>query len=131
MIKGLQGSSSIVVDGGNTSLQYVSQDTNNPMQGMVRVYGTDLQVFNGGTWVNIQTSYATIRLTPETEMLLQWIRDKRAEEQEIESLAADHPAVRIAKENLNAVKAEMNRAEQQLKATLILSKEFENNSVGS
>lgn len=122
------GSKGVNVLGGNTSLQYVNQNPNNPMQGMVRVWGTDLQVFDGSTWQNIQSSYATIELDTETQAMLQWIRDKQAEERQIDALSNDHPAVRIAKENLNKVKAEMARAEQQLKATVILSKDYENNA---
>ena len=121
------GSKGVFVGGGNTSLQYVSQNVGNPMQGMIRVWGTDMQVFDGSGWQNIQSSYASIELDNDTQSLLQWIRNKRAEEQEIESLAADHPAVRIAKENLNKARAEIERAEQQLKATVILSKEYEIN----
>ena len=121
------GSKGVNVLGGNTSLQYVNQNSSNPMQGMVRVYGTDLQVFDGSNWSNIASSYATVELDAETQTLLQWIREKQKEEREIESLSNDHPAVRIAKENLNKSKAEMERAEQQLKATVILSKEYEIN----
>jgi endoglucanase Acf2 len=127
MIKGIMGSKGVNVLGGNTSLQYVNQNSSNPMQGMVRVYGSDLQVFDGSNWSNIASSYATVELDAETQTLLQWIREKQKEEREIESLSNDHPAVRIAKENLNKVKAEMERAEQQLKATVILSKEYEIN----
>jgi hypothetical protein len=125
MIKGLMGSKGVNVVGGNNSLQYINQNTNNPMQGMVRVWGTDLQVFDGSMWQSIQSSYATVELDAETQSMLQWIRKKQDEEREIEALSQDHPAVRIAKENLNKVKAEMERAEQQLKATVILSKEYE------
>lgn len=124
MIKGLQGSPGVIVDGGNTSLQYVSQDTNNPLQGMVRVWGTELQVFNGGVWQNIASSYATVRLDSTTYELIEWAKKKREEERQIEALAADHPAVMIAKENLNKVKEELANAEKQLKATVILSKEI-------
>ena len=121
------GSKGVNVLGGNTSLQYVNQNPNNPMQGMVRVWGSDLQVFDGSSWQNIMSSYATVELDSETQTLLQWIRNKQAEEREIETLSNDHPAVRIAKENLNKIKAEMDRAEKQLKATVILSKEHEIN----
>jgi hypothetical protein len=125
MIKGLQGSMGVVVDGGNTSLQYVSPDNNNPLQGMVRVWGTDLQVFSNGVWQNIPSSYATVRLDATTYELIEWARKKREEERQIEALAADHPAVKIAKENLNKVKENLANAEKQLKATVILSKEYE------
>jgi hypothetical protein len=125
MIKGLQGSMGVVVDGGNTSLQYVSPDNNNPLQGMVRVRGTDLQVFSNGVWQNIVSSYATVRLDATTYELIEWARKKREEERQIEALAADHPAVKIAKENLNKIKENLANAEKQLKATVILSKEYE------
>ncbi len=42
------------------------------------------------------------------------------EEQEMKALAEKHPAVAIALENLN-------KAQQQLKATIILSKEYQTN----
>ena len=119
------GARGVNVMGGNTSLQYVNQNTSNPMQGMVRVWGTDLQVFDGAGWQNIQSSYATVELDMETQNLLQWIRKKQEEEREIEELSTDHPAVRIAKENLNKIKAQLEQAEQQLKATVILSKDHE------
>ena len=127
MIKGLQGGPGVIVDGGNTSLQYVSQDTNNPMQGMVRVYGTDLQVFNGGAWQPIATSYATVRLDPETERLLNYVRKQQQEEVELRALISGHhhPAVEIAQENLNKVLDDLDRAKKQLKATVILSREYE------
>jgi hypothetical protein len=127
MIKGITGGPGVVVAGGTTSLQYVSTNPSNPMQGMVRVSGNDLQVFDGSGWQNIVSSYASVELDHETRELLTWIRKKQAEEKEIESLAEDHPAVRIAKENLNKVKAELEQAEKQLKATVILSKDYENN----
>ena len=122
------GSRGVNVLGGNTSLQYVNQNPNNPMQGMVRIWGTDLQVFDGSTWQNIASSYATVELDSETQNLLEYIRKKQKEEQEIDALSNDHPAVRIAKENLNKVKADMALAEQQLKVTVILSKDYENNA---
>jgi hypothetical protein len=131
MIKGIMGTKGINVLGGNTSVPYVNMGSGsmgNPMQGMMRIYGSDMQVFDGSSWINLSASYATVELDAETQTLLQWIRDKRKEEAEIESLSNDHPAVRIAKENLNKVKVEMARAEQQLKATVILSKDYENNA---
>ena len=125
MIKGLQGGPGVIVDGGNTSLQYVSQDSNNPLQGMVRISGTDLQVFSGGAWQLVMSSYATVRLDPATYDLLEWAKKKKAEEELLSTLPNDHPAVKIAKENLNKVKEQLANAEKQLKATTILSKEYE------
>ena len=47
MIKGLQGDSYIVVSGGDTAVPYVTQNTNNPMQGMIRINGNLLETFDG------------------------------------------------------------------------------------
>jgi hypothetical protein len=129
MIKGLAGSQGVVVNGGNTSLPYVNQNVSNPMQGMIRVWGTDLQVFDGTNWSMIPSSYATIELDSEARNLLDYVRQQRNEELELKALISGHhhPAVRIAQENLNKVKEELDRAKQQLKATVILSKEHEIN----
>ena len=118
MIKGLAGSQGVIVNSGNTSLPYVNQNVSNPMQGMIRVWGTDMQVFDGTNWSVIASSYATVELDSETRNLLQWIRDKKKEEAEIGALSKDHPAIKIALDNLN-------KAQQQLKATVILSKEYD------
>jgi hypothetical protein len=128
MIKGLMGSNGIAVDGGNTSLPYVNQNVSNPMQGMIRVWGTDLQVFDGANWSMIPSSYATVELDTETKNLLDYVREQRKEELQLKALISghNHPAVRIAQENLNKVMEELDRAKQQLKATVILSKEYEN-----
>jgi hypothetical protein len=70
-------------------------------------------------WKQLESSYASVGLTPEAESILQWARQKRNEELEMTALGNTHPAVKIAVENLN-------KAEQQLKATVILSRETAN-----
>ena len=127
MIKGLQGTPGIIVDGGNTSLPYVNQNSNNPMQGIVRVWGSDLQVFDGSSWQNIQSSYATVRLDPNTERLLDYVRKQQQEEMELKALISSHshPAIMAAQENLNKVLDDLDRAKKQLKATVILSREYQ------
>jgi hypothetical protein len=120
MIKGLMGSNGIAVNGGNTSLQYVNQNVSNPMQGMIRVWGTDMQVFEGTNWTNMQTSYATVELDTETKMLLEWAKTKKRDEEMLLTLPSDHPSVKAAKQNLNNAKLEVKRLEEQLKITEIL-----------
>ena len=114
------GSNGIAVNGGNTSLQYVNQNVSNPMQGMIRVWGTDMQVFEGTSWTNIQTSYATVELDTETKMLLEWAKTKKRDEEMLLTLPSDHPSVKAAKQNLNKAKLEVKRLEDQLKITEIL-----------
>jgi hypothetical protein len=77
MIKGIMGSQGVVVNGGNTALPYVSQNNANPMQGMLRIWGSDMQVFDGTTWMNLSTSYATVELNGHSQALLQWVESQR------------------------------------------------------
>ena len=77
MIKGLMGNQGVIVSGGNTSLPYVNQNSANPMQGMIRVWGNDMQVFDGTSWMTMSTSYATVGLDADSQDLLQWARTQR------------------------------------------------------
>ena len=117
------GSNGITVGGGNTSLQYVNQNSSNPMQGMIRVWGTDLQVFDGNSWATIQSSYATVELSGDIQHLLNWVKKKKLDEEMILTWPSEHPAIKIAKQNLNKAKLEVIRLEEQLEITQILSKE--------
>jgi hypothetical protein len=123
MIKGLTNGAGIKVSGGNTSVPYVNQHQDNPIQGMIRVWGTDLQVFNGTNWQHINSSYATVELDTDALDLLQWVRKKKIEEEVLISLPSDNPAVKIARQNVNRAKQELARAEEQLKITEILSQD--------
>ena len=118
MIKGLQGVSGLTVSGGNTSIPYVTQNINNPMQGMLRVNGNDMQVFDGSGWIAMTTSYASVGLDPDTQDLLLWARKRRDEESKWYALASSNEAVRIALEQLE-------QAKTRLELTAILSREYE------
>jgi hypothetical protein len=121
MIKGLQGISGITVSGGNTSVPYVNQNHSNPIQGMIRIWGSDMQVFDGSSWMNLSTSYSTVGLDQDTQNLLQWVRSKQRQEIEILELATKNEAVRIALENVK-------KAQDQLTITAHLSREHETTS---
>ena len=121
MIKGLQGITNVIVSGGNTSVPYVNQNPSNPMQGMIRVWGNDMQVFDGSSWMNLSTSYATVGLDQDTQNLLHWVRSKQRQEIEILELATKNEAVRIALENVK-------KAQDQLTITAHLSREYETTS---
>jgi len=125
MIKGLMGGANIVVNGGNTSMPYVSMSNgnmSNPMQGMLRINGSDMQVWDGSGWITISTSYATVDLSPDAQSVLQWAREQRDKQLEYVRMAKDNPAVQNA---LNAIK----HAEAQLDLIAKLSKDYENEGV--
>jgi hypothetical protein len=98
MIKGLQGIGGVTVTGGNTSVPYVNPNVNNPMQGMMRINGTDLQVFDGSSWLNLSTSYATVGLEPTAEEAIKWVRYKMEEERDLLQRMEQHPGLKQAYE---------------------------------
>jgi hypothetical protein len=118
MIKGLQGITGITVSGGNTALPYVGPNSNNPMTGMIRINGTEMEVFNGSGWQMLSTSYATVGLDHDVLDIVQWARKKRDEELAWESLAKDNRAVKIALDNLE-------QARRQLNITAKLAREYD------
>jgi len=100
MIKGLMGGKGVIVSGGNASVPYVSMNNTNPMQGMLRVWGSDMQVFDGSSWMTMSTSYATAELDAETQDLLQWARTQRTMAMNRLTLAQNNPALMKVLERL-------------------------------
>lgn len=96
MIKGLMGNQGVTVSGGNTALPYISSNANNPIQGMIRINNTDLEVFNGTAWQSLPSSYATVTLDQDTQDLLQWARTQRALERNRAVLIELNPALEKA-----------------------------------
>ena len=121
MIKGLMGTQGVIVDGGNTSLPYVSQNDSNSFQGLMRIRGNDIQYYDNGGWNNLASSYATVRLDPNTESLLKWCEAQRTMAIRRLELAAKHPALEKA---LEAIK----RAEDNYET---LAKFVENDPVST
>ena len=106
MIKGLTGTCGVTVSGGNTALPYISPNANNPIQGMIRVHNTDLEVFNGTGWQSLPSSYATVSLDPDAQDLLMWARKQREEELALENLAQTNPTI---KDLVEQVKIKQNQ----------------------
>lgn len=119
MIKNLTASGRYVqVQGGSPAQMYINNYSGAMGVGDVRFNtgNQSLQVYDGNSWQDLQGAYSMVGLTAEAESLLDWARDQRNKQYEIEALAKTSTAVAIAVENLNKAKA-------QLEATVILSKE--------
>lgn len=96
-------------------------NTSQPMAGMLRYHsGGRVEVFDGNSWITASGS-ANVALSPDATQAITWAIQKQREEQELEKLSKEHPAVQAALENLR-------RAEEQLKTTIILSKDEETTS---
>jgi hypothetical protein len=118
MIKGINPQGMFTqVSGGSPSGNYYQ--TGQPMSGMTRYVSNNLEVYDGSSWQQIGSSYASIGLTANAEAAINWALSKMNEEAELEKLSSEHPAVKAAYDN-------MKRAAEQLKATIILSKEHDN-----
>jgi len=103
------GSQGVIVNGGNTSLPYVNMSSGpmgNPMQGMLRLYGSDMQVFDGSSWITLSTSYATVELDARTQATLKWAEAQRDISYKRMETVQKHPALTKALEAI--AKAEAN-----------------------
>ena len=115
MIKGLMGSEGVFVDNGNNSLPYHTPQMGDNFSGVLRLNGTDIQYYNNGTWINLPTSYATVRMDSS---ILNWVREKQTKEREHEKELAylkrrseEHPSLKKAYEAII-------RAEERLNAEI-------------
>ena len=121
MISNINGGTHVVVSNGNPSGPYISNHSNKSMVGMVRYNGNYLEVYDGSAWLMLSTSPVNIELTGSANAAIAWAMSKMAEEAELQRMADSHPAVKAAYEN-------MKRAAEQLKATIILSKDEQTTS---
>ena len=90
------GNKGVTVGAGDVSTPYINNNSSNPMQGMIRLWGTDFQVFDGNTWIQLASSYATVSLDQDTQDLLLWARTQRQLERNRASLIENNPALEKA-----------------------------------
>jgi hypothetical protein len=50
-------------------------------------------VYDGMTWLSMSTSFPTVELNGDVQLILNWARMKMSEEARIKELAAKHPSV--------------------------------------
>jgi hypothetical protein len=80
---------------------------NNVSAGMVRYNGLtkNFEVYDGTTWITVQSSVASVGLTTEAVGLLEWAREKRNDEARLKALADKHPGIKDLKEKLDIMVA--------------------------
>ena len=113
MIKGLMGSDGVFVEGGNNSLPYHSPQQGDSFSGVLRLNGTDIQYYNNGMWINLPTSYATVRMDSS---ITSWVREKQSREQEqkkeleyLKRRSEEHPSLKKAYEAIIRAEERLNR----------------------
>jgi hypothetical protein len=105
MIKSITGGPGLIVNGGSVSFPYVPMNSNNPVQGMLRLNGQDIQTFDGSGWVTVAASYANVSLDTESLDLLQWARTQRQLETNRKTLIENNPALKKAYEAVQRAEA--------------------------
>jgi hypothetical protein len=104
MIKGLTGGPGIAASGGIT-YPYIPMNPNNPIQGMLRLNGQDIQTFDGSGWITLGASYANVSLDADSLDLLQWARTQRQLELNRKTLIENNPALQKAQEAIKRAEA--------------------------
>jgi hypothetical protein len=62
-----------------------------------------LEINDGVIWRQVNWNYPTIELDTETQEILEWARNKMAQEREVEKLAQEYPAVAEIKEKMDLI----------------------------
>jgi uncharacterized radical SAM superfamily protein len=85
----------VMVNGGYPATTYINTSSGYMNVGDVR-YNTQMQrleVYDGQMWLEINTSHASVGLTPDAERALDWANQKIAEEVELDRLAASNATI--------------------------------------
>lgn len=111
MIRNLTAGYGIHIGNNSFSIPYI--DSTRPSAGMVRYMNNNLEVYDGNSWMIMQSIYPQVELTGDVQTVINWARAKMAEEARIKELAAKHLSVADA---LTAVE----RAEEQVRIVAAL-----------
>ena len=96
MIKTVNGSGRyMMVQGGFPATTYINTGSGYMNVGDVR-FNTNMQrleVYDGQMWVEMNTSHASVGLTPDAESALDWALRRMREDLELEYLAKSNPTI--------------------------------------
>ena len=108
----------VMVQGGFPATTYINTSPGYMNVGDVR-YNTSIQrleVYDGNMWVELNTSHASVGLTPEAEMAIDWAINKKREDAILEEKARNNPAI------ADLLK-ERQKIEDQIKVIEILTRD--------
>ena len=96
MIKSITPIGRYITVTNSTSSTYVNGYGGSQGVGNMR-YNTssqNMEVFDGNNWVTLNMAMPSIGLNADAESLLDWARQKRNEELELQALAQEHPSIK-------------------------------------
>jgi hypothetical protein len=91
MINNITQGLGINISGNSYSTPYV--DMSRASAGMVRSDGSIMEVYDGSSWLRLNSSIPQIQLDGVTLEAIQWVRQKMEEEKQMSELAKKHPTV--------------------------------------
>jgi hypothetical protein len=91
MIRNITGGVGVQVSGSVYNSPYI--DSTRASAGMIRYVNNNLEVYDGSSWLPLQSSYPTIELDGITQEAIQWTRRRMEEEKRMLELAKKHPTV--------------------------------------
>ena len=91
MIRNITGGPGIHVSGSLYNAPYI--DSTRASAGMVRYVGGNLEVYDGSSWLPLQSSYPLVELDGVAQEAIQWTIRKMEEEKRMLELARNHPTV--------------------------------------
>lgn len=85
----------IMVNGGFPATTYMNTSSGLMSVGDLRYNSNKqcLEVYDGYTWLELNTSHASVGLTPDAERAIDWAIRKQREDADLESLAKSNPAI--------------------------------------
>ena len=118
MIKNITPGSGITINNNHStwpSFYNTVSSTGNSLVGQLRYNGSSqyLEVYDGNSWLMMNSAYPTIELSPHVQAVVAWAQTKMAEESRLRELAAKHPALADAVEALK-------KAEEQVQIVAAL-----------
>lgn len=114
MIKGIYAGRYINVQGGAPSSTYISNSGSAQGVGNMR-YNTqnqNVEVWDGNNWTTLAMNYATIELTGEAQMLLEWARNEQTKQLKRDELIKNNPALQKAYEAVKRAEANFDLIEK-------------------
>lgn len=104
MIKSINGSRYITVSNNSSSDPYISPGSVGA--GMIRWNPNMncMEVNDGNMWKQFSVSYPTIGLSPDAEAILDWAKQKKAEEHQLDELCKKYPGLDRARSNFETFK---------------------------
>jgi hypothetical protein len=122
MIRGLSSTGNYtIIAGGAPATPYISNGGLGAGNVRFNTNTQYMEVYDGHSWLQLASSYASVGLTPEAERLLDWAKRKLNEESALELKAKDNPAIADLLKQRNTI-------DEQIKVIEILTKD---NKVGT